>query len=592
MGPHINEGPLPFNYGSVDDSEQPTRHSSVLPRSSRCSYPAVVEQRLPQQKNILRDPETGSGVSRRLVATVLFGLAFVAWGGVSLSRSTASRNTAAASGFFEVGVDANVPAAAEVGLIHGPSSAAASALEFTALNFYHVRDGKPGQDYPWLKNVKLIEPHRDTTLAVVGPREGFVYRWEIRSQGGNKNSSGEGGRVGEVQATATGAVAIVVLTQLDEHLVVLEEVDGDGQVANRLEEAVLVKYVRREIRTLADDEREELLDAMFQLWAVRVDGGDGKEIYGKDYADVYAMTRIHFLATTNDTCDHFHDGLGILVTHSLITNTFEFSLQLVNPKLTVPYWDFTIETTSAANVAYDPALPYTKTELLSPEWFGSADLEDNLVKDGRWAYTPIPKNKWNNPGQIETDIYGKLRSPWTTNNRAYMSRGLGETCEINAAEYLVWPDCRSHYDLTITNDDFYSWLWDGMSNSHGSLHLWLGGLMDCGPMYKDISNLVGNDIAKQLAFLSLGHRRSLYCNGVWTCDGEKVTMDVKPSEILSSGTCGCQGYDLTQGDDYKLLISDMEFLEFHIGSFSDDIQRQVVELLCSGVVNLGDMDQM
>lgn len=76
----------------------------------------------------------------------------------------------------------------------------------------------------------------------------------------------------------------------------------------------------------------------------------------------------------------FHDGLGILVTHSLITNTFEFSLQLVNPKLTVPYWDFTIETTSAANVAYDPALPYTKTELLSPEWFGSADLEDNLVR--------------------------------------------------------------------------------------------------------------------------------------------------------------------------------------------------------------------
>ena len=262
MGPHINEGPLPFNYGSVDDSEQPTRHSSVLPRSSRCSYPAVVEQRLPQQKNILRDPETGSGVSRRLVATVLFGLAFVAWGGVSLSRSTASRNTAAASGFFEVGVDANVPAAAEVGLIHGPSSAAASALEFTALNFYHVRDGKPGQDYPWLKNVKLIEPHRDTTLAVVAPREGFVYRWEIRSQGGNKNSSGEGGRVGAVQATATGAVAIVVLTQLDEHLVVLEEVDGDGQVANRLEEAVLVKYVRREIRTLTDDEREELLDAV------------------------------------------------------------------------------------------------------------------------------------------------------------------------------------------------------------------------------------------------------------------------------------------------------------------------------------------
>ncbi|CAM9425491.1 unnamed protein product, partial [Laminaria digitata] len=132
-----------------------------------------------------------------------------------------------------------------------------TALEFTALNFYHVRDGKPGQDYPWLKDVKLIEPHRDTTLAVVGPREGFDYRWEVRLPG-----SSSGGVVGEVQATATGAVTIVVLTQLDENVVVLEEVDGDGKVTNRLEETVLVKYVRREIRTLTDDEREELLDAV------------------------------------------------------------------------------------------------------------------------------------------------------------------------------------------------------------------------------------------------------------------------------------------------------------------------------------------
>lgn len=43
---------------------------------------------------------------------------------------------------------------------------------------------------------------------------------------------------------------------------------------------------------------------MFQLWEVRVDDGDGVEIYGEDYVDAYAMNRIHFLGTTNDTCDH------------------------------------------------------------------------------------------------------------------------------------------------------------------------------------------------------------------------------------------------------------------------------------------------
>ena len=43
---------------------------------------------------------------------------------------------------------------------------------------------------------------------------------------------------------------------------------------------------------------------MFQLWAVRVDGGDGKERYGEDYADVYAINRVHFKAAANGSCDH------------------------------------------------------------------------------------------------------------------------------------------------------------------------------------------------------------------------------------------------------------------------------------------------
>ena len=63
-------------------------------------------------------------------------------------------------------------------------------------------------------------------------------------------------------------------------------------------------------------------------------------------------------------------------------------------------------------------------------------------------------------------------------------------------------------------------------------------------------------------------------------------------QLLSSGTCGCHGYDLTQGDDYKLVLPQIAYLEFYIGEFDEDIQRQVVETLCSGVVSLGDMDQV
>ena len=40
------------------------------------------------------------------------------------------------------------------------------------------------------------------------------------------------------------------------------------------------------------------------------------------------------------------------------------------------------------------------------------------VKDGRWAYTEIPYAMDGDPGLLEPDVYGKLRSPWNTNDRA------------------------------------------------------------------------------------------------------------------------------------------------------------------------------
>lgn len=129
-----------------------------------------------------------------------------------------------------------------------------SPLSFTALNFYHERDGKPAQDYPWLRDVKLVEPHRETTLTVQPPRDEYEYRWKIYE--------GAEEAPGEELIEASGVEVVVVFTMLDDNFIVLEETDTNGRVSRRLEERVMVKYVRREIRTLTDEERNELLDAV------------------------------------------------------------------------------------------------------------------------------------------------------------------------------------------------------------------------------------------------------------------------------------------------------------------------------------------
>ena len=75
------------------------------------------------------------------------------------------------------------------------------------------------------------------------------------------------------------------------------------------------------------------------------------------------------------------DGIGFGITHSMVTMMFEGSLQLVNPKLSLPYWDFTIE---GAKIEEDFDGDYSRlteaSELWSPDWFGGVDPQDFQVR--------------------------------------------------------------------------------------------------------------------------------------------------------------------------------------------------------------------
>lgn len=59
-------------------------------------------------------------------------------------------------------------------------------------------------------------------------------------------------------------------------------------------------------------------------------------------------------------------------------------------------------------------------------------------------------------------------------------------------------------------------------------------------------------------------------------------------QVLSSGQCGCRGYDLTQGDDYESIYYNMVDLDELIGDFDADVKRQVVAALCTTPMNDGD----
>ena len=140
-----------------------------------------------------------------------------------------------------------------------PQVQSSSELAFIASNAYTRRGDKIGLGYPWLEGRILVEPYRDTMLEVISPTENMAYSWIILED------DGEAGKT--MVAEYTGSEVVVVFGQKSQYTTVLHEYsvssDSDGLVlCRRAQTEVMCKYVRREIRSLFDNERNEMFDAM------------------------------------------------------------------------------------------------------------------------------------------------------------------------------------------------------------------------------------------------------------------------------------------------------------------------------------------
>lgn len=57
-------------------------------------------------------------------------------------------------------------------------------------------------------------------------------------------------------------------------------------------------YVKREIRSLTVEDRENVLDAMFTMW--RVGTKEGRQTYGSEYTGLDRFTSVHAYQATGD----------------------------------------------------------------------------------------------------------------------------------------------------------------------------------------------------------------------------------------------------------------------------------------------------
>jgi hypothetical protein len=86
----------------------------------------------------------------------------------------------------------------------------------------------------------------------------------------------------------------------------------------------------------------------------------------------------------------WHEGTGFLTHHLALTLSFEAALRAVNPEVTTPYWDFTIDGEAIKKAGGGPSMLLSMNDFFTAKWFGASDNESH-VEDGRWAHSNAVK---------------------------------------------------------------------------------------------------------------------------------------------------------------------------------------------------------
>lgn len=258
-----------------------------------------------------------------------------------------------------------------------------------------------------------------------------------------------------------------------------------------------------------------------------------------------------------------------------MTNIFEKMIQMVDPSVTVPYWDFTMETTEGKYIFQSPVMSAkvfgsmrtpTDDDYADGYTYASDIIEDFAIKDGRWAYTLAEFNP-DKFSKLEAG-YGYMRSPWNMNPSKYLSRFSGTS---------FLPKCSTHGDM-LQYTDMMKFFINIEVAPHASVHGASGGTYGC-DMFQpllDAEVITSKTAMQQICKLWIFTLKSLYrTNLIKAQTGCTVPGDVQ------SASCPFECLSDDAGDLKDALFANI--VNGDIPSRMSEAQEQVwVDFICGG----------
>ena len=205
--------------------------------------------------------------------------------------------------------------------------------------------------------------------------------------------------------------------------------------------AVTAKVVRRELRSLSDDERSAYIGSLHVLYTTS--DAEGRARYGDGFVSANYLIRMHLKGAAATDCDHWHDDAGIVNHHVGITWLLEASLRTVDASTAAHYWDYTLD-------AYELGSDWDRSFVFGEAWFGSASPpgDDHAVADSKFAFTKVlaDAGAYSNV----TNAYGLLRSPWNANPVPFLMRSE-TTYGLRGDGYASFPSCSDFASILRTS---------------------------------------------------------------------------------------------------------------------------------------------
>lgn len=248
------------------------------------------------------------------------------------------------------------------------------------------------------------------------------------------------------------------------------------------------RYVRRELRSLTHDDRNRYFDAAKAL--VELDKDPTIAAATNWTRGVAYYVRKHLRnAIANKRSDRMHDGMGFLSQHMAITSDYERALQAMDPQVSMPYWDYTIDGAKYNKSGWEQTSLWD-SDLWTPGWFGNATGASHVVEEGRWAYQEVSTD--DDPDSKASNPYGYLRAPWNLNPSKYVTR-FHELCGVYYDQYKNWPNCALHHSA-LTEMNTYSTFIPFMAYAaHAGVHMMVGGSSRCHNWLDEFVDAAGID---------------------------------------------------------------------------------------------------